>query len=459
MTTTNTERGDALVMFGLTGDLGENKLFPALAELATEGLIEGPVLAVGRTERSDDELWDMFIDAVGDTARGLRGTLDLRYVQGDSAEAETFDEITAQLDGAERPVIYAALPPDLFAALAEQIAGSSLPDTTRLIVEKPFGKDAESAARLHEQITSLLSADRLFMVDHFLAKTSVENLLAFRAANPLFERALAGDTVRRIEFTMAEAFGVDGRGSFYDATGAIEDVVQNHILQTIAVLLMDTPAHEDPTQIDAADFDRCRADLLGAIRPIDTEAVVLGQFDGYLDIDDVADDSQTETFVACRLTIDSPRWDGVEIVLRTGKELSDTYTEAVVVFSDEADAPSRLRFRLKPDQCISLDVAMLQADAPAEDGHSAHCLTPATLEVVAPSGHGALSDYATILEGGLAGDQRHFARIDDTKAAWRIVEPLLSLDRRPEPYEKGSMGPAQADGLLSTGRWISGPAF
>lgn len=441
------KRGDALVMFGLTGDLGEKKLFPAIAELAIAGRLRGPVIGVGRSSYTDEDLWDMFVEAAGPDARELSGELDLRYVEGDSAERSTYDAIAEAIGDAQCPVVYAALPPDLFAEAATQIGTSSLPSTTRLVVEKPFGDGAASAAELYEAVTAAVPAEQLFMVDHFLAKASVENLLAFRASNPMIEAALRAGPVKRIEFTMAEAFGVDGRGGFYDSVGAVKDVVQNHILQTIAVLVMEPPAD------DSADaFDNSRAELLATMRPIDPDAVVLGQFDGYRDIDDVASDSTTETFVACVLTIDNPRWDGVDIVVRTGKELADSYTEAVVVFSDGDDEtpPNRLRFLLKPDQCISIEAAMLGAGSPQAD----HPNVAAVLSTPNTEGHGEFGDYATMLDGALTGDQHHFARIDDVRAAWRIVEPILASETDPEPYEPGTMGPATAGALLVAGYWI-----
>lgn len=433
--------GDALVLFGLTGDLGEKKLFPAIVELATTGRLTGPFIGVGRSDHSDDDLWDMLIEATGDDGVALRGTLDLSYLQGDSEEPDTYDRLAERLGGAETPVIYVAVPPDLFPGIAGNIADSPISDDARLVVEKPFGHDAASARELYDDIDAAIGADRLFAVDHFLAKSSVENLVAFRAANPSIDAAMRSGPVKRIEVTMAEGFGVDGRGGFYDDVGATRDVVQNHLLQLIAVLLMEPP--ED----DSADaFDEARSELLESMEPIDPGACVAGQFDGFRDLDDVDDDSKTETFFAASLSVDNDRWSGTEIVLRTGKELSESYTEAIVVFSDDELAPNRIRYQLKPDATILIELSVLD---PADHGPA-----PLTVRIDAPQGHGELSDYATMLAGALEGDQRHFARIEGIEAAWRVVEPILSRNEEPLPYRPGSMGPDRADELVSTGSWL-----
>ncbi|NNE12615.1 MAG: glucose-6-phosphate dehydrogenase, partial [Ilumatobacter sp.] len=295
-----TPDADALVMLGLAGDLGEQKLFPALVQLASAGLLGIPVVAVGRSERSDDDLREMMRDATGDDIPEI----DLIYVQGDATDVATFDAVAERLgDDVELPVVYASLPPHTFGGVAEAVAASGLPDTTRVVLEKPFGENADDARRLHEAVITAIDDDRLFVVDHFLAKSSVENLLTFRSANPMIDALMCSHHVERIEITMSEEFGVDGRESFYDDVGAVADVVQNHLLQLIAVLTM-----EPPTDDSEEAFDRSRAALLDAITPLAPDDVVLGQFDGYTDHDDIDDDSRTETFAAARLSIDNDRW-------------------------------------------------------------------------------------------------------------------------------------------------------
>ncbi len=424
-------------MFGLTGDLGEKKLFPAIVELVNAGQLDGKVIAIGRSDVSDDELWQMLADSTGATRDELSDRLDLQYLRGDSQDTSTYTDLAERLGEATDPVVYAALPPHLFRGVAEGLAAAGIDQGVRLVVEKPFGSDAASARELYDDITSVLDPSQLFPVDHFLAKATVENLQTFRSANPAIDAMMRTGTAQRIEITMAEAFGVDGRGSFYDNVGAIDDVVQNHLLQLIAVLLMETP-----TDQSAEAFDRARADLLGSIAPI-TDAV-LGQFEGYTDVDDVDAESTTETFVAARLEVECERWRGVEVVLRTGKELADSYTEAVVVFADQP--ANRLRFSIKPEPTIALEVVVLDPDG--------HDLRPVTMWACGPTGHGGLSDYATMLAGALSCDHRHFARIDDIEAAWRIVAPLHERPSVPVSYKPSSMGPEEADRLLSTGRWI-----
>ncbi len=347
---------DALVLFGLTGDLGEKKLFPAIVELARAGLLTGPVIGVGRSERTDDDLWRMLIDATGDEGRSLRGDLDLGYLAGDSADETTYRALADRLGDVRCPVVYAALPPDLFAGVATGLDAAGLADRARLVVEKPFGRDAAGARELFDRLAVSIAPDRIFAVDHFLAKSSVENLLAFREGNPMIEAALRRGVVKRVELTMAESFGVDGRGSFYDGVGALRDVVQNHLLQTLAVLLMEPPGDRSAQALADA-----RSDLLAAIRPIDPARTVRGQFDGYLDIDGVDDDSATETYLAVELFVDSDRWRGVPVFLRTGKELAESYTEAVITFAEDPN-PSRLRLGLKPSPTIVLELSVLDAD-------------------------------------------------------------------------------------------------
>lgn len=439
----------ALVMFGLTGDLGEKKLLPALTELAAADLLPGPVIGVGRSEHSDEELRDLLVEAAGPLDPEVAARLDLRYLQGDSTDPDTYtrlDEMIADAvgndsgEGAEI-VVYAALPPDLFGGVAKGINEAGMSDRVRLVVEKPFGHDAASARELHEAITEHLPADRLFAVDHFLAKSAVENLLTFRSANPMIDAAMHAGVVERVELTMAEDFGVDGRGSFYDPVGAIRDVVQNHLLQTLAVLLMDPP--EDDS---AEAFAASRARLLDAVRPLDPASVVVGQYDGYRDIEGVDDDSRTETFVAAVLEIDDERWGSVPVAVRTGKEMAASYTEAVITFRSEQN---RLRFQLKPDTTIAVEVGVLDPES--------HGVRATTMWACGPSDHGVLGDYATMLAGALAGDHRHFAKIDDIVAAWDIVAPVLEREIDPLPYAPGSYGPDEADELLPGG-FTAGPS-
>ncbi len=437
-----TARGDALIMFGLTGDLAEKKLFPALVEMHEAGRLGIPVVGVSRTPFGVDALRWKMIDELGTDHADAVNAMDLHYVAGDAMAPETYDRIAEVLaqEGTEvtAPVVYAALPPNLFGGVAKGVAASSFGDRASLVVEKPFGRDLASAKELYAQITEHLDPDRLFAVDHFLAKGAVENLLTFRSANPLVERVMRAGFVDRVEVTMAENFGVDGRGSFYDGVGAVRDVVQNHLLQMIAILAMEIPDNDEP-----ASFEHCRAELLRAVEPLDASSVAFGQFEGYRDLDDVPDDSTVETFVAARLAIDNDRWRGVPFLLRAGKEMAVNDTEAVVVFSGGSDGatPNRLRFTLKPEVAIAIEVGVLDPQT--------HGVRPSMLLACTPLGHGPLGDYATMLDGALDGEQRHFAQIGDIEAAWRIVDPILDPSEAPAAYPAGSMGPPGAATLMA----------
>jgi glucose-6-phosphate 1-dehydrogenase len=446
------ERSDALIMFGLSGDLGEKKLFPALVELAADGRLDLPVIAVGRTDLDDDTIRARLEDAVADhPARDHADRVDLSYVTGDGTDPGTFDEIVRRLDGCERPTVYAAVPPAVFGDLAGALASSPLPDTTRLVIEKPFGHDADSARELYREITEHVDDQRLFAVDHFLAKASVENLLTFRAANPMIDAVMHRERVERVEVTMAEAFGVDGRGSFYESVGAIADVVQNHLLQLVAVLLMEPPADDSD---DA--YDTARSELLRAIDAVGHDDAVLGQYAGYRDLDDVADDSGVETYAALRLRVEGDRWRGVPVVIRTGKQLAGTTTEAIVQLAGGTGSgpPNRFRFRFKPATAIDIELGMLDTDDGDGSDADGHGIVTRRLSACAPNGHGMLGDYATMLDGALDGDHRHFARIDDIEAAWRIVDPLRAGAAELLTYERGSMGPAAAGALALDGAWL-----
>jgi glucose-6-phosphate 1-dehydrogenase len=449
---------DALVMFGLTGDLGEQQLLPALLELRRAGLLDLPVIGVGRRELSDDELRSMLHDAAGSegAADDVPSAIDLSYVRGDATDPDVYDLLAERLAGCERPVVYAALPPELFGEAARRLAASPLPSSTRLVVEKPFGHDATHACELYDAIVEHVDDEHLFLVDHFLAKPAVENLIAFRAANPLVDAVMRAGHVARVEITMAEEFGVSGRGSFYDGVGAVADVVQNHVLQLVALLAMDPP--EDDS---AEAFAAARSALLAAVDPIDPDRAVLGQYRGYAEHDGVADGSTTETFVAAELAIRTERWDGVPFLVRTGKRLAGTWTEAVVVLSGEAPVPNRIRFRVKPDPAIEIELGVLDTALRDDDHaatpsvHDAHDVVPTTLTACAPTGHGELGAYATMLAGALAGERRHFARIDDVVAAWRVVDPLRAAALAPQPYAPGSMGPGDSDGLAGPEGWVT----
>jgi glucose-6-phosphate 1-dehydrogenase len=432
-------RGDALVMFGLTGDLGEKKLFPSLYELAASGRLGVPVVGVGRSEYTDDDLDRMmraslegYTPADGsEVDPDIVDSIRLSYLSGDSTEPATYDALVERLDGAEVPVVYAALPPGIFGAVARGIAGSSLPDTTRLVCEKPFGDDVDSARELHSEITDALDSDRLFVVDHFLAKSAIENMLTVRSSNPLIENSMCSAFVERIDIEMYESGDVDGRGSFYESVGAVDDVVQNHLLQLLAVLTMEPPVDES----DAA-YHAARGELLATVVPFDPADAVFGQYDGYRDLDDVADDSSVETYAAVETTIDNDRWCAVPIRIVTGKALADDSTAATITLKSpgHGSTVNRIRFGVKPEPTVSFEIGVLDTES--------HGIVSTTVVACGPRDHGPLADYAVMLDNALAGETRHFATVDDAIGGWRVVAPLHADPPELRIYDKGSNGPS-----------------
>ena len=433
-------RADALVMFGLTGDLGEKKLFPALGELAVAGELTHPVVAVSRSGVSVEELRERIAGALAASALDDGGfdareaeravaALDLRAVQGGVDEGATWHRIVEAVDGCERPVVYAALPPSLFATTATRVAGTGLPDTTRLVVEKPFGEDHASAMELWHDVTDQIDPARLFVVDHFLAKTVIENLLTVRARNAVIANNLLPGLVERIDVVLHESGDVDGRGSFYESVGAVRDVVQNHLLQMLAVATMQRP----PDGTDAA-YLRARQDALEAIRPVDPATVTLGQYSGYRELDDVADDSDVETFASLELAIDADPWRGIPVGVVTGKALHEQRTAVVfTIRSDAADGRGRIVFDVSPSPCISIELDVIAGD---DQGTRA-----ITLAGHPDDDHEGLGDYATMLRGALRGERRHFATIDGILASWRVVDPIAEHRPDIELYEPGTDGP------------------
>ncbi len=373
----------------------------------------------------------------------------LRYVDGDYRDPATFELLREALGAAERPLHYLAIPQSLFATVVEQLGRSGCARGGRVVAEKPFGHDLASAQALNRSLLAVFPEPAVFRIDHFLGKEPVQNLLYFRFSNSIFERIWNRDCVDSVQITMAESFGVAGRGSFYDQTGAVLDVIANHLLQVTACLAMDAPSSGHPeTQRDE------KARLLEAILPVDPNSVVRGQFRGYRKEPGVAADSRVETFAALKLQIDNPRWAGVPFYIRAGKCLPVTCTEVLVAFKPPAHSafgesigqPNYVRFRLGPDVAIALGVRS-KTSGEAMVGHE--------VELLAAQGGGDEMDaYERLLGDAMNGDSALFAREDAIEAQWRIVAPILSAAPPPHPYQVGSWGPTEADRLMDRpGGW------
>ncbi len=452
-------QADALILFGITGDLARKKLFSALYDLEEAGRLGIPVIGVASRAWDDDTLRSEARKALEASGRAIddevfdRLASNLSYVSGNYTDPTTYVRIAEQTPRDACAVAYLAIPPGLFSHVVEGLASVGLHHLGRLVLEKPFGRDLQSAAQLNEIVQRHYPEERAYRIDHFLGKEAVQNLMIFRFSNTVLEPIWNRHYVRGVQITMAEDFGVEGRGSFYDKVGTVRDVVQNHLLQVLALLAMEPPVSESP--------DALRDERVKALRAIVTPApddVVRGQYVGYRDEPGVAKESDTETYAAMRLEVDSWRWAGVPWIIRAGKALESTVTEAVVEFArpprplfadvDCRPGPNRMTFRTKPDDGISFS---MQAKKPGP----AMVSWPIELHLEhdRPKGRDA---YDRLLGDALRGDPSLFARQDGVMEAWRIVDDTLSGCRPVVSYQRGSWGPAEADGLLGPDwTWIT----
>ena len=446
-------RSDALVIFGASGDLAFKSIFPALHGLAAAGQLDVPVIGVARSEWTTDDLIaraSASIESQGSLNPAAFAVLarNLVYISGDYQDRLTFERLREALDGRTRPLFYLAIPPSAFAQVVRGLATLGM-KAARVVLEKPFGRDFASAIELDRVLHQYFPESSIFRIDHYLGKEPVQNLLYFRFANRFLEPIWNREHVDRVEITMAESFGVKGRGRLYEELGAVRDVVQNHLLQMAALLLMDPPVgHESEAIRDA------KTQAFNAMRPIDPAEVVRGQYIGYCNDDGVAPDSNVETFVALRLHVDSWRWAGVPVYIRAGKMLETTATEVFVplhrpplsVFDDvRTSPPNHVRFRVSPDVVIELGARAKRA-GDTMTGESVDLDACRDAVNVTPP-------YQRLLGDAMRGDQMLFARTDNVIAAWRVVEPILDMRSPVIPYEPGTFGPAEADRLIPDGAW------
>ncbi|MGH7117586.1 MAG: glucose-6-phosphate dehydrogenase [Acetobacteraceae bacterium] len=449
-------QSDAIVFFGATGDLAKKQIFPALHGLVREQGLAVPIIGVAREGWTVEQLRARAAESLKAHGMPLDGAAVkrmlelLRYVSGDYSDAETFSALRSALGNAQHPLHYLAIPPSLFPIVADNLAASRAADGARLVVEKPFGHDAASARALEVVLLRHFPEESIFRIDHYLGKEPVQNILYSRFANPVFEPIWNRTYVQSIQITMAEEFGVDDRGSFYDATGAIRDVLQNHLLEVLAVLTMEPPTGEE----HEAERDQ-RANLLKAVRPLDPAHVVRGQYAGYHDVAGVRPGSTVETFVAARLAIDNWRWAGVPIYIRSGKRLPLTASEVVVLFRRPPRetfgeivpvASSHVRFTISPEVAVGLGV---RVKLPGER------MRGRDTELILTRLPGAdRPPYQRLLGDAMRGIAELFTRSDLVAAQWRIVDPVLDDACPVYPYPRGSWGPAEADEVIGPdGPW------
>src|SRR5262249_51228131 len=422
---TNTQ-SDALVFFGATGDLAYKKIFPALQAMVKRGHLNVPVVGVAKAGWNLDQLRARAKDSLEKHGGVDPGAFQkllglLRYVDGDYQDPATFTALRKELKDAHRPAHYLAIPPVLFESVVGHLSKSDCGRGARVIVEKPFGHDLESAKELNRFLLSVFDEQDIFRIDHYLGKRAVNNLLAFRFANSFVESFWSRNLIKSVEITMAEDFGVQGRGAFYDQTGTIRDVAQNHLFQVLSNLAMEPPAGFDSESVRDE-----KVKVLKAIGPISEENLIRGQFQGYRAENGVAKDSQTETFAALKLEINSWRWQGVPFYIRAGKNLPVTATEIVAKFRkpptlipDSVLTENHLRLRLNPEVTIALGMMTLRPDADGlalQDGEmvASHYPTPDEMDA-----------YERVLGAAMGGDSTLFAREDYVEEAWRIVDPVL----------------------------------
>lgn len=449
----NTQESDALVFFGATGDLAYKQIFPSLQNLVMRGKLDVPIVGVAKSGWGRDQLIERARSSLKDFGGGVNEegfaalVRRLEYVDGDYSDPATFDQVRQKLGSANRPTHYLAIPPVLFGTVVEQLGRAGLGENGRVVIEKPFGHDRASARELNSTIQTVFPESSIYRIDHFLGKEAVENLIVFRFANTFLEPVWNRNYVHSVVITMAESFGVQGRGRFYDATGAIRDVIENHLFQVVSLLAMEPPA-----VLDAQALHDEQAKVFRATQPLKPENVVRGQFKGYRNEEGVHPNSRTETYAAVRFEIDSWRWYGVPWVIRAGKNMPTTVTEAIVtlkrpVFVRYDEKRNYVRFQLGPQLSITLGA---QAKHPGKRTG----IMPVALTAVEQKSPEELAAYERLLGDAMEGDHMLFVRGDEVDLQWGIVESVLDDVTPLDEYEQGTWGPPEADRLVADlGGW------